>query len=164
MIGLARLVPVMREPLPRLWLVFFGEPQGCPWWGRLFRPGFRHVRAAAWFDQTSRWMLFDPTMRGVHIEIDTDEAFAGRWAELYANSTAILRFRSEHSRGALPPVFWCVGAVKALLGVRSRALSPFRFYRDLLSVGAEVVRPPCVGMGSSPGAHCGHAGHIQDAG
>lgn len=141
-IGITRLVPVTRAPLPRLWLVFFGEAASRPWWGRFFRPGFRHVRAAAWFDQTSRWMLFDPTIRGIHIEIETDEAFAARWAELYGSSAAILRMRSEYGRGALPPAFWCVGAVKALLGIRSCALLPHGLYRDLLAQGAEIVRAP----------------------
>lgn len=141
-IGVVRLVPIEPEPAPRLWLIFFGEAHGRPWWSRFFRPGYRHVCAAAWFDQTSRWVFIDPTLRGIQIEIETDEAFAGRWGQLWRDSTVILRMRSAHDSGRLPPMFWCVGAVKSLLGIRSCALAPHGLFRDLLAHGAEIVERP----------------------
>jgi hypothetical protein len=142
MLGLTQLLPVQQPHQPRLWLIFFGEAAGRPWWSRLLRPGFRHVRAAAWFDQTSRWVFIDPTLRGIQIEIETDEAFAGRWGQLWRDSTVILRMQSQGGRGRLPPVLWCVGAIKALLGVRSCALAPHGLFRDLMAQGAEIVARP----------------------
>src|SRR5581483_3821694 len=141
MLGLVRLQSESEtEPrLPRLWLVFFGEACGRPWWARALRPGFRHVSAAAWFDRAERWIYFDPLSSGLHIEIDTHAGFGSRFAQLWRDSAAILRVRAVPRQGRLPPAFFCVGAMKALLGTRSRALSPRGLYRDLLREGAELV-------------------------
>lgn len=140
-----RLVPIdgpATEPTRRLWLVFFGEAKGMAWWAYLCRPGFRHVRAAAWYDREQRWVFFDPARRGTGIALYTAEEFGPRFTELLENSTAVLRVASRFDRTITPPVWHCVGSIKALLGVRSCALSPFGLFRHLLRTGAETVEVP----------------------
>jgi len=143
-IGVVRLVPKVDPvwPMRRTWVLFFSDGDRGHWWSRFFRPGFRHIRAMAWFDDAQRWVYFDPTGKGLHLEILTDEAAGPRWEHLVITSTAILRARSEFGRAWFPAVFCCVGAVKALLGIRSCALGPYGLYRHLVARGAEIVERP----------------------
>ncbi|MCA1831216.1 MAG: hypothetical protein LC750_00450 [Actinobacteria bacterium] len=129
----------------RLWLVFFMEPDGPAWWARLLRPGFRHVAAASWYAAEERWVYFNPSRAGTSIQIFTAEQFPPVLTALLDQSTAVLRVASRFERGNAPALAFCVGEVKALLGLCSPALTPFGLYRDLRALGAEVVREkPCV--------------------
>lgn len=142
--SIVRLVP-RRDPdvvIDRLWLVFFGEAEGAPWWARLLPAGYRHVAACAWFDEQQRWVYFNPTRRGTVILLYREEEFGGRFTQLMNSSSCVLRVRSTLARGATPFGWWCTGAVKALLGARSRALLPHQLRDHLLRHGAEVVEMP----------------------
>lgn len=123
------------EPPRRLWLVFFGEAEGA-WWTRLLKPGFRHVCAAAWYADRRHWVYFDPAMPGTSIRLLTEDEWNGPFATLLA-STRIVRFKGRYDRRRPPARWWCVGAIKSLLGIESRAFTPYQLYRDLLRQGGE---------------------------
>lgn len=149
--SIVRLVP-RQDPdviIDRQWLVFFGEAEGAPWWSRLCAPGYRHVAACAWFDAQQRWVYFNPTARGTVILLYREEEFGGRFTQLMNSSSCVLRVRSTLSRSSTPFGWWCTGAVKALLGIRCRALRPIALRDHLLRHGAEVVQMP----GSEPEHH-----------
>lgn len=144
MLGLIQLVP-RRDPnvvIDRKWLVFFTDGEGEPWWARLLPAGYRHVAACAWFADQERWVYFNPTRRGTVILVYRDEEFGGRFQQLLDSSSLVLRVTSRHSRRSTPFGWWCTGAVKALLGVKARALSPIQLRNHLLRHGAEVVHMP----------------------
>lgn len=149
--SLTRLVPRPRADIPvdRLWLVFFGEAEGAPWWSRFLSPGYRHVTACAWYDDQQRWVYFNPTRRGLVILLYREDEFGGRFTQLMNSSSCVLRVTSTQSRSSTPFGWWCTGAVKALLGVRSRALSPRSLRDHLLRHGAEPLHMP----GSEPEHH-----------
>jgi hypothetical protein len=133
------------EPVRRLWLVFFDDGTGRPWWSWFLRPGFRHVCAAAWYADERRWVYFNPSRRGLVIEILDEEEFGPRFELLLSSCTAALRFASRFERQHAPALWHCVGAIKALLGVRSCALAPHGLYRDLVAKGAEIIEVPARG-------------------
>jgi hypothetical protein len=140
-----QLVPkrsISDTPLPRLWLVFFGEAASPAWWRLLLKPGFRHVSAAAWYDEQQRWVWFNPTWRGTVIELYGPNEFDARMGQLASDATAVLRVRSRFGRGGAPAASHCVGAIKGLLGVRSCALTPRQLFRHLLANEAEMVEVP----------------------
>lgn len=139
--SITRLVPRPRADIPidRMWLVFFGEAEGAPWWGRFLAPGFRHVVACAWFAEQERWVYYNPTRRGTVVLIYRDDEFGPRLSQLIADSSVVLRVASNHQRGTTPLGWWCVGAIKALLGVRGRALSPRSLCRYLQRNGATII-------------------------
>jgi hypothetical protein len=144
-VSLVRLVPRPRADVPinRLWLVFFGEAKDEPWWARwLTAPGYRHVAACAWFEDQERWVYYNPTRTGTVILLYRDEEFGGRFQQLLDSSALVLRVVARQSRRSTPFGWWCTGAVKALLGSRSRALAPRSLARHLLRHGAEVVEMP----------------------
>jgi hypothetical protein len=139
------LVPAklrLPECSPRLWLVFFGEADGMAWWARLCRPGFRHVAAASYFADQERWVYYDPGRRGTAIELYTGEEFDEKLGVLMQVSSAVLRVQSRFGRGCTPAGWHCVGAIKALLGVRSCALFAKGLHDHLLRIGAEPVEVP----------------------
>lgn len=124
----------------RLWLVFFGpgEPP-IRWWQWFFDPGYQHVSSLSYFADAARWVYYDPGFDVTAIELWKNEDVGQRLGQLLHDSTAILRIPSGRARRMTPASFYCVGAMKALLGVRSRALSPKALMRDLLRQGAELV-------------------------
>lgn len=131
------------KPQRRLWLVFFTNTNDWTWWTRFLAPGFRHVSAAAWYDAEQRWVYVDPTRRGLVIELWTEDEFGRRLGQLIRDSSVILRIPSAAERGSMPLISaWCVGTVKALLGVKTRALLPRQLYSHLLALGAEIVEKP----------------------
>lgn len=137
----------------RLWLVFFADPRGVAWWCRILRPGWRHCYAASFYNDRQMWVVFNPTRRGTVIELWPRDEFGPRLEQFLEESSAVLRVASRHDRGHQPAAPWCVGSVKALLGIRSAALTPWRLYHALLARGAEEVTPsPCVVAGEGAAA------------
>lgn len=124
---------------PRRWLVMFAEPRSPAWWARVLRPGFRHCYAVAWYADQECWVEFNPTRVGTVIRLWKKEDFPARLTVMLAESTVVLRVIARADRGNAPAIAFCVGQMKALLGIRSWALTPFGLYRDLRKRGAEVV-------------------------
>lgn len=131
---------------PRLWLIFFGDTQRRAWWANVLRPGFRHIVAVSWYAAEERWVYFDPALTGTSIRIFTAEQGPAMIDALLAQSSAVLRVATRRDRGNAPLFAFCVGQIKALLGLRSWAFTPHGLYRDLRARGAEPVYPqaPCV--------------------
>lgn len=126
----------------REWLVFFRDRPQRGWWDIGTHPGWRHVSAAAWFPMAQAWIFYDPTMKATAI-VALQEPHSGRLMQQWVDdATAIVRFKSRAERGIAPAFFGCVAAVKALLGLRSCALSPRALHRHLLACGAEDVPVP----------------------
>lgn len=125
--------------------MFFG-PAPPGWWSRLLHPRFQHVCAAGCDAETQCWVFYDPERTGTQIEVVPyeNEALAdarlGAWAQ--ACDPHVLRVTARSERSLCPPAFGCVGAIKALLGVRCWAAFPRGLYRYLLAHGAEVVEVP----------------------
>jgi hypothetical protein len=124
------------------WLVFFtgGGPR-LHWWDWFLRPAFRHVVAARLVWDLRAWLIFDPSIDRTEILLlPTGPKADKEIGRLVVASAAVLRVQARAERGMGAPVFGCVAAVKALLGIRSwRALGPYGLYRQLLARGAEVV-------------------------
>lgn len=128
------------EPPARLWLVFFGPGVGTPrWWDIFLDPGFRHVSAASYYPDVERWIYYDPGFEGTLIEVWRKDEFGARLGILLARSTIVLRVPSRWGRRMASRSWWCVGAIKSLLGVRTAAFTPKQFANFLLNSGAEVV-------------------------
>lgn len=131
------------NPDSRLWLLFFGDTPRRAWWANWLKPGYRHIAAMSYYADTERWVYVDPALHWTVIRVLTQEQAAVQMAALLDQSTAVLRVASRPSRRCAPTFPWCVGQIKALLGVRTAALTPWQLYRALRALGAEPV-PMCV--------------------
>jgi hypothetical protein len=124
------------------WLVFFGEGDAYAWWDIFTRKGFRHVAAAACDPGRRLWIVFDPTRSGIRIEVFgwDDPGIDARLGELlFATGGRYLRVKAGGARSRQPLLFGCVGALKALLGVRCAAVTPYGVFKHLRAQGAEIV-------------------------
>lgn len=126
----------------RAWLIFFGEgPPG--WWRFTTRPGFRHVAAAGCDADRRLWIFYDPSLSATTIDaIPYGPEAEAHLAGYLVNARHMLRMEARDDRRLAPPMFACVAAIKALLGVRCRSVTPRGLYRDLIGLGAEIVEVP----------------------
>lgn len=161
--GLVQLVP-RRNPdavIDRLWLVFFTEAEGAPWWARFLAPGYRHVIACAWFAEQQRWIYFNPSRRGTVILLYREDEFPARLTQLMNSSSLVLRVVASQSRTATPFGWWCTGAVKALLGVRGFAVTPFGLARWLQHERRKNRVTPCVADAPASSPPCQNGEPVQ---
>lgn len=134
---------VAEQPIRRMWLIFFGNSVPT-FWSRMLRPGFRHVCAAAYFDDQERWVYVDACRAGTVVEVLRPDEFGPRFQQLLCDSHAVLRIGAQFGRTRAPVSFFCVGGIKGLLGVRCWAATPYGLFQALLALGAEKVEPPHV--------------------
>jgi hypothetical protein len=127
----------------RAWLVFFG-PAPPGWWSLLCRKPFQHVAAIGYDPDLDVWLSFDPRRDRLILEVLRPGPEIDRRLGEFAHTCDphVLRFTPRNDRRMSPAFFSCVGAVKALLGIRSCALVPAQLYRDLVRNGAEIVDVP----------------------
>lgn len=135
--------PAGDTPPARLWLIFFCDTPRRAWWANALRPGFRHIAAVSWSAAEERWVYFDPALHGTSIRVVTQDQAGPMFDRMLARSAAVVRIASRHERGNAPAICFCVGQIKALLGIRSWALTPYGLYLDLKARGAKPVEP-CV--------------------
>lgn len=117
------------------------------WWGEYFIPGrFSHVSAFAYLSLAKCWLLIEMTPRSnakVVVWPDASENYIMpsplvRWTE--DCSILAMDVRRRYGLSVKVSFFWrCTTAVKDLLGVKSRALSPEGLWDDLVRQGAKVV-------------------------
>lgn len=122
------------------WVIFIDGGERLRWWDLFTRPGFRHVAAVGYDSELKVWVIYDPLAPATRLEVVPDGPHIdGLLGELVSGGK-VLRVIPKACRRIAPPMFGCVGAIKALLGIRGGALVPHGLYRQLLRDGAEVVR------------------------
>lgn len=166
MIGLVQIVstPALPAEIPRrMWFVIFSEGESLPWWSWFFRRGFRHVRAAAFYADAERWVYVNPGWRGTVLHVWRSEQFDYPLGDMLVKGARIVRYEAGFDRGFTPATFHCVGAIKALLGLRTAAVTPYGLYRALLRAGADDVTP-CVATKAAVPASSGHEQPTREAG
>lgn len=152
MIKLEPIAPPIQ--LRRAWTIFFSE--GEPGFWRWFtRRGFRHVEAAAYFADQDRWVFVIPSRRRLVIEVKRAEEAGPLFASMVASCTVAIRFEGQEARAYAPLLTGCVGTVKGLCGLKSRALWPHHLFRDLLRQGAEIVHGRHIRIDETPGGRSG---------
>jgi hypothetical protein len=137
--------------LARLWLIFFSDAGATPASTMLLRRGYCTVRAATYTPTADIWLFVNPAisvtmplvLRGAEAE-----GVLGLWS---LEAHEVLRFgsRFERSAASMLAPFTAVEQIKALLGLRSWALTPYGLRNDLMARGAEVVPVPRIGLGAS---------------
>lgn len=123
---------------PGAWFVaIYGKGYRDHWWDWLLPLHSQHVLAFGYSVHAERWLVYDVTKGRTWVRAYTPEVFPDWLAALPDNRRIV---KIEPVSESTPPAwrfgFWCVPAVAHLIGVRSRALRPAAFYRDLLRLGA----------------------------
>ncbi len=124
----------------REWVICFEDGQGGRWWDIFTSKGYRHILAFGFDAAADRWVVVDPNRHYLGINLYPPDSPEVDWYYGMAlDNWNCVSFRAKAERGYAPFCFGCVGAIKALLGVRCWAQRPRAFYRWLLANGGERV-------------------------
>jgi hypothetical protein len=137
---------IVREPEEvARWRLAFHLKRGL-WlpWERLIPGRFTHVSAFTYLGGPKCWLLIEQSPRTnarVVVWPDASESYLmpptlAQWTDDCSILTVDVRQRYGFS---LKLGFWCVSAVKDLVGSKSWALSPEGLWRDMVRTGARVV-------------------------
>lgn len=126
--------PVIDRLVPRWYVVFVGD--GSEWFHRFLRPGFKHCFCYGYDDVGERWMLVDPGFDRVAVVAMTFEE-AGRLLKLVDDrGWPVVRVPVVGETVRRPRLLLsCVSAVAAMVGLRTRAVTPWGLFRDLQKRG-----------------------------
>ncbi len=128
------------EPLS--WLLVFVSATTMPWLDRLIIGRFKHVMAFGWVEETQTWLCYDIQIGRTRILSLPDEVGSDLIAVKLggdAGSGALRVAAREVPPSVLRIGFWCVPAMKRLVGLKSGALRPDALWRDCIASGAEVI-------------------------
>lgn len=123
---------------PMSWLLVFHRRCTTPVLNRLVIGEFKHVSAAGWIEAAESWVFYDPSLNRTQILVMPDRTGTVAYSSI-AVGNAVLRMPVLARRGSARLGFWCVPAIKHLVGLRSGALRPDALWRDCLANGAEIV-------------------------
>ena len=131
-----RLPPASSPPI---WYVVFGQDANPHLFDRFLHRGFRHVFAFGYLPGHDLWIIYD--VKFSHTVMGVIEAGdAARLIGWIRNSGRALEWKSRKTQTVRWRFgFWCVPAIKHLLGLRCVALTPWQLYRWMLKNGAKEV-------------------------
>src|SRR6516162_10794908 len=125
---------------PDYWNVVFHKSEGIL--PRLVLGRFQHVSAFTYIPGFSGWILYDVQWAGVRI------AMLSKVAHLvaYTRNCTVVKFtrRYDHMPLYTRFGFYCVPAIKHLLGLSCVAVSPDGLYRHLIRHGGELISGQCI--------------------
>lgn len=106
------------------------------WWGlhAFLRPGFRHCMVLQPFTlgQSGGWLHVNPLSNGIDLAICPARAAEAALAQVTAGGGAAVWAHPVRETRVLGfDLLTCVSVVKAVLGLRCRALTPYQLYRHL---------------------------------
>lgn len=131
-------MPVAVEPV--LWNVVFHPEAATPWLNRLPIGKFKHVSAFTYLPGLKGWLIYDVQLSSTRMvvlpDLDASLDIIARMTE-GCEVIAMRRETADASTGRLG--FWCVPAIKHLLGLRSSALRPDSLRRDCLRNGGQLI-------------------------
>ena len=122
---------------PTYWNVVFhpSESRAARFWlGR-----FQHVSAFTYIPGFRAWLMYDAQWRGTRLLVVSEralEAYIG-----YMGNCAVVKFDRADRQMRLPGRvgFYCVPAIKSLLGLSCVAATPDALYRHLINNGGILL-------------------------
>ena len=132
--------------LRRLWIVFFTDGirikshrdiMGPGLIARFLPKGWKHVCMASFYSERGLWVCYDPARPCSYVLLLTGEEFEPVLARMMQKATSILEISSQTERRFSPTWASCTGQAKAMLGIRSWAMTPYQLHQALLARGAK---------------------------
>lgn len=135
----------LADGTPLSWLLIFHRQSSKEWLDRLIPGRFKHVSAVGYVAEGDVWLFYDVQFDRTLVRAVLGEAGRDACARQIAGN-AVLRVAAGGP--CLRPWrfgFWCVPAMKHLIGARTGALLPAHLWRDLVAQGAEIVHDDAKG-------------------
>ena len=117
------------------WYIGFTARPRKHWFDVFTSKNFRHVLALSYDPACEVWLYYDVGLNGTYID-----SFPKGSPVIAALIAEVPRWLKTNVRQTLYPRglwrFYCVPAIKSLVGLKSCALTPKGLYRDLVKAGA----------------------------
>jgi len=129
--------------MARALIIFEGQNRHP--WSRLLRRGYRHVWCAVEDQRAHSWVGFNLTLTGLETAVLAPADYdLERWARQICGATEVVSTQTT-SLSFNTPVLWnCVTLTKAIVGIRSSAITPWGLFRHLTREPAG--EPICTGL------------------
>lgn len=133
---------------PPVWTLAFQRQTNVAWIRWIARGPYKHVAACCYLPGLDAWLFYDVRLGYTSLSVLAGEAAKLRWCE-FARDADLMTIAAAPDRRDRRPLarlgFWCVPAIKHLIGLRSSALLPTAFYRDCLAAGGQKLgRHPAI--------------------
>jgi hypothetical protein len=133
-----RVVPAGAAGAVARWIIAFHRSTESRW-VRFFACGrYKHISAFGYVPQLDQWIFFDWRYSTVDI-IVAHGTEATRFINFYTADADLLGMEPRKTGRGFRIGFWCVPAIKQLIGIRGGALRPDALWRDCVRQGAEVL-------------------------
>lgn len=125
------------------WYVVFDTSTSGNWWTRLLKKEFRHV--LLWREIEGGCICINPLAHVFAVQYYANAKLDDMIRqELEQGCTAILsqtvHYSSFYHIQPIEP-FTCVTVAKRMLGIRKRIITPFALYREMVKMGATIIKP-----------------------
>lgn len=133
-----RLVSAGASGQPARWVLAFQRSTESPW-VRLFACGrYKHVSAFGYIAEVDHWVFFDWRFPGIDVIVARGDGATQLMHHYTRDADLLGMVPLKRSTGARFG-FWCVPAIKHLLGISGGALRPDALFRDCVRQGAEIL-------------------------
>jgi hypothetical protein len=133
-----RLVPTIVEP--EAWFLAFHTTSAHRWIGWLACGRYKHVSAFAFVPSLRVWVLYDVRLTGTVVALLPDgDAALTRLAEHTWDADVLQMRRSSYNSNYILRPFYCVSAIRHLIGLRGYVARPDGLWRQCLTNGGIVV-------------------------
>lgn len=138
MIRAIEIFPVVQ---PQVWNLIFNRRPTSRWQGWLVPGEFKHVRAYAYVPGMHVWVFYDPHITATDIFLARDGAHADVVKVWLGDDGEQISMKLQPTRRRwFPCGFWCVPAIKHLLGLRCGALLVDTLFADCLLHGGQLFK------------------------
>src|SRR5262245_30080932 len=124
------------------WVLVF-QRHADAWWCRWLACGrYKHVQAYAYVPGLKMWLLYDVRQGKTDLVVARDGPEAEWLIKEFSRGADLISMPVGLSSGQWFRVgFWCVPAIKHLIGLRSGALRPDALWRDCIAAGGVPQEP-----------------------
>lgn len=135
----------MLRPLPTIiepehWTLAFFRTSPH-WWVQMVPGRYKHVSAFAWVPDLRLWLVYDITLGGTRLLLLPDSMEAQRRLADMTLGADLVRMPRQLRKSNAPPfaAFYCVPAIKHLIGLRCGALLATGLWRHCLANGGQPL-------------------------
>lgn len=137
------MITVTTGPLvvqPACWQVVFSRETSRRWVRALAAGEFKHVSAYAYVPFLHVWVFYDPYVAEIIVAADGDPALAMISSRVKNAAVVSVKSRIPKNYSNLPILGHCVPAIRRLVGISGRSLTPSGFFKECLAQGGELLR------------------------
>lgn len=130
-------------PQPVVWTLAFQRSTQVPWVRWLAVGRYKHVAACRYVPDLDAWLFYDHRLYDTVVDALPAGPAATAAFAAFARDADLLTIAARPDRAEPRRVFrfafWCVPAIKHLIGLRSGALRPDTLWRDCLRAGGNPL-------------------------